>query len=75
MYPAFFQLELADKLGVLAHELGHLTKANKTMFGRLSGWDTQLRTGSLLRAEATANATAMRILQAGRPGMPMPQSI
>lgn len=75
VYPAFNTLSLPDKLGALAHEVGHMTDENMAMFERMSSADAFLRTSKLLAAETNANVWAMKILQAGRPGTQMPESI
>lgn len=75
IFPSFFQLSLPDKFGVLAHEIGHLTAENKEMFANMRPADASYRTSTLLRAETNANMWGMKILNAGRPGMEMPESM
>jgi hypothetical protein len=75
VYKDFNTLSVGDKLAVLSHELGHLTKTNIDMGRTLSSGDYMFRTSKLLSVESNANQSALRILNAGRGVSTLPEII
>jgi hypothetical protein len=75
VYKDFNTLSVGDKLAVLSHELGHLTKTNINLSSTLSSGDYLFRTSKLLSVESNANQTALRILNAGRGISTLPEVI